>query len=180
MQKVTQRIFPEQEAKVTGGENIVNRKTYVISHEPPDIPMSEWTFSGLRSFDKIYMPKATVDGIHRLMANPLIRNHPDVRLLNMTELTPLAAELPFKLETGLETPLWYHLGVAMFNKEARMYESRIAAKQYEVVLFEYIPNLNNFYPFRVRDSLQVHYQKTDSFPAPRRGDTQGMIEVYQR
>jgi hypothetical protein len=74
--------------------------------------------------------------------------------------------------------LWYHLGVAMFNKEAKMYEDRIISKQYDLVLFEYIPPLNNFYPFRVRDTLQNQYRKIDSFPAPRRGDTQGMIEVY--
>jgi hypothetical protein len=98
----------------------------------------------------------------------------------MTELTPLAVEMPYKEEKGLEIPLWYHLGVAMFNKEAKMYEQRITNKQYDVVLFEYIPSLNNFYPFRVRDTLQKIYQKIDSFPAPRRGDTQGIIEVYTR
>jgi hypothetical protein len=68
----------------------------------------------------------------------------------------------------------------MFNKEAAEYEKRIAKGQYDLVLFEYIPTLNNFYPFRVRDSLQVYYQKTDSFPAPRRGDTRGFIEIYQK
>jgi hypothetical protein len=69
----------------------------------------------------------------------------------------------------------------MFNKDAAVYEKRIAAQQYDLVLFEYIPTLNNFYPFRVRDSLISHYQKIDSFPAPRRGlETKGMIEVYTK
>ena len=40
-----------------------------------------------------------------------------------------------------------------------------------------LPSLNNFYPFRVRDSLQVYYHKVDSFFAPRR-PTNGNIEVY--
>jgi len=41
--------------------------------------------------------------------------------------------------------------------------------------------LNNFYPFRVRDTLRLHYRQVDSFPAPRRGaDTRGTIEVYVR
>jgi len=47
----------------------------------------------------------------------------------------------------------------------------------DVVLFENIPILNNFYPFRIRDSLQLHYQKVDSFLAPRR-PTNGTIEIY--
>jgi hypothetical protein len=142
--------------------------------------MSEWTFSGLKSFEKIYMPKATVEGINRLINSDLVKNKKPLRVLNMTELTPLAAEIPFDLERGPEIPLWYHLGVASFNKEAIMYEKRISDNQYDLILFEYIPSLNNFYPFRVRDSLQRQYNKIDSFPAPRRGDTQGVIEVYTR
>jgi hypothetical protein len=46
------------------------------------------------------------------------------------------------------------------------------------VLFEYIPTLNNFYPFRIRDTLLRYYTVADSFPAPRRGATQGTIEVF--
>jgi hypothetical protein len=66
----------------------------------------------------------------------------------------------------------------MFNKQATMFETRISKNYYDLILFEYIPSLNNFYPFRVRDSLKNHYQIIDSFPAPRKGETQGMIEVY--
>jgi hypothetical protein len=107
-----------------------------------------------------------------------IKGKKKLKVLNMTELTPLAVELPYQLEQGIDIPLWYHLGVAMFNKEAKMYEQRIMNKQYDLVLFEYVPSLNNFFPFRVRDTLINHYQKIDSFPAPRRGDTQGIIEVF--
>jgi hypothetical protein len=179
-QRLAEKVIPHTEARAGNGENVVNKKNYFISNDPPDIPESEWTFSGLHAFDKVYMPRATVDGIKRLLATDLVRSNKHLRVLNMTELTPLAVEMPYDLETGPEIPLWYHLGVAMFNKEAKMYEARIAQKQYDLILFEYIPSLNNFYPFRVRDSLQVHYQKVDSFPAPRRGDTQGAIEVYIR
>jgi len=179
IQRVAERVIPNAETKVTA-ENIVNRKTYIISKDPPEIPMSEWTFSGLKSFKKIYMPGPTVEGIRRLLASDLVKNKKNLRVLNMTELTPLAVEMPYQSETGSEVPLWYHLGVAMFNKDATRYEQQISNKYYDLILFEYIPALNNFYPFRVRDSLPNHYQKIDSFPAPRRGDTQGIIEVYVR
>lgn len=177
---VSARLFPQkEEVKQEGGENIVNKNTYIFSNDEPDIPMSEWTFTGLKAFDKIYMPEPTVQGIHRLMNMDLVKNNRGkLRVLNMSELTPLAVEIPYTLDRGSEFPLWYHLGVAMFNKQATMYEDKIAAKEYDLVIFEHIPSLNNFYPFRVRDSLMVHYNKVDSFYAPRRGDTKGTIEVY--
>jgi hypothetical protein len=187
-QRLVQRSAPVAEATSATGENVVNRKTYMLSTGPQEIPMSQWGFSNLRSFEKIYMPKPTIEGINRLMKMyatsrtdaPDHNVSPPWKILNMTELTPLAEELPYTLERGPEVPLWYHLGVGMFNKEAAEYEKRIAIKYYDVVLFEYIPSLNNFYPFRTRDRLKENYVLIDSFPAPRRGETQGLIEVYKK
>lgn len=159
-------------------ENIVNKNTYLRRPPTGEIPMSEWTFSGLKSFHRVYMPKSTAEGIDRLLKMPLVKNNKNLRVLNMTELTPLAVEMPYQLETGPEIPLWYHLGVGMFNKQAEEYERKIINRKYDLVLFEYIPTLNNFYPFRVRDTLLNHYQKIDSFAAPRKGDTPGIIEVF--
>ncbi|TDX01925.1 hypothetical protein [Dinghuibacter silviterrae] len=100
-------------------------------------------------------------------------------VLNMSELTPLARELNFTEDKGPMEPLWYHLGVCMFNREADTVCARIARGGYDLVLFEYVPGLNNFYPFRVRDSLKVHYVLVDSFLAPRR-PTNGVVEVYRK
>jgi hypothetical protein len=180
VQRIAQRILPDTASTINSSENIVNRNTYILNLDSTEIPMSEWTYTGLKSFEKIYMPRPTVAGIHRLLNSNLVKSKKPLNVLNMTELTPLAVEIPYRLETGPDIPLWYHLGVAMFNREAKMYEQRIQAHQYDLVLYEYIPSLNNFYPFRVRDSLQNHYQKIDSFPAPRRGDTKGTIEVFVR
>lgn len=180
IQRVVERVIPARESAILSTENIVNRNTYMINPDTTEIPLSEWTFSGLKSFEKIYMPGPTVEGINRLLNMDMVKAKKPISVLNMTELTPLAVEMNYLQEKGPEVPLWHHLGVAMFNKEAAEYEKRIAKGQYDLVLFEYIPTLNNFYPFRVRDSLQVYYQKTDSFPAPRRGDTRGFIEIYQK
>ncbi len=178
-QRILQRAMPAaQTPAATSTENIVNRNTYMLTQPNPEIPMSEWRFSNLKSFEKIYMPGATVDGIERLMQMPVLKNSRALKVLNMTELTPLAIEIPYQSDTGMDVPLWHHLGVAMFNKDAVRYEKQIAAKTYHLVLFENIPVLNNFFPFRVRDSLYRHYQLVDSFPAPRRGETQGLIEVF--
>lgn len=174
-----QRLLPAETSSKNSTENIVNRHTYLI-HKPDSlyVPDKEWIHTGLQTFNRIYMPSGTVDGIQRLMKNSLVRSNKNLRVLNMSELTPLAAELPYKLETGPEIPLWYHLGVSMFNKEANMYEQKIKNFHYDLVLFEYVPSLNNFYPFRVRDTLLKTYTKIDAFPAPRRGETQGIIEVF--
>lgn len=177
IQRLSTRVAAKIETKQTG-ENIVNRKTYILTPPTGEIPMTEWGFSSLKSFDKVYMPKATIRGIDRLLKMPGVKNNPNIRVLNMTELTPLAAEMPFQVERGPEIPLWYHLGVAMFNKQAEDYEQKIVMNKYDLVMFEYIPMLNNFYPFRVRDTLLNHYQKVDSFPAPRAGNTQGIVEIF--
>jgi hypothetical protein len=159
-------------------ENVVNRHTYILNAYSGGVPMDEWAFSELSSFKNIRMPKSTIQGIDRLLNSSIVKNNKNLHVLNMTELTPLTIEMPYQLETGAEIPLWYHLGVSMFNRQAEEYEQKIINRRYDLVLFEYIPSLNNFYPFRVRDTLLNHYNKIDSFSAPRRGTTQGIIEIF--
>jgi hypothetical protein len=197
--KYAQRILERGKVRIeTGlsasGENLVSKATYMINRDTTDVPLEKWVECGLPAFDRIYMPAPTVAGIHRLMDMEMIKRPREgspgggavlpvsrLRVLNMSELTPLAVEIPFALERNSALPLWYHLGVGMFNRQADLFEDRIRDHYYDLVLFEYVPGLNNFYPFRVRDSLQVHYRLVDSFMAPRRGpDTKGDIEVYIR
>lgn len=193
-QRIVAKFLPRKETSTVSptGENVVNKDTYMIPRDTVrDIPMSQWVECELPSFRKISMPAPTVAGIHRLLDMELIKNYRaglkpgegpgDLKVLNMSELTPLAADIPFRLEKNPRLPLWYHLGVGMFNRQADSFETRIRDHYYDLVLFEYIPTLNNFYPFRVRDSLRAEYSQVDSFPAPRRGpETQGVIEVFVR
>jgi hypothetical protein len=180
IQRVMENLAPPVAAVSPTGENVVNRHTYMKLGDTTAVEPA-WAFSRLKAFEKIYMPQPTIDGIERLMKLPVVQQGRRLNVLNMSELTPLAVEIPYALPTGPDVPLWYHLGVGMFNREARAYEAQIAAGAYDLVLFEYIPTLNNFYPFRVRNSLLQHYQKVDSFLAPRRGlETKGFIEVFVR
>jgi len=122
------------------------------------------------------MPKATVNGIDQILNMSIVKSKgKKLKVLNMTELTPLAFELGYTLSTN--KPMWYHLGVGMFEKEKNQFCSEIANKEYDLVLFENIPALNNFYPFEIRDYLQKTYILQSSFKAPR-SDFQGTIEVY--
>lgn len=161
--------------------NVVNKKTYLIlKPDTTDVPMDQWRTVPLRAFGKMLLPGPTVDGINRLMAMKMVRENKNLRVLNMTELTPLARELHFSLERGSYYPLWYHKGVGMFQKETDMFCNRIRTNYYDLVLFEYIPYLNNFYPFEVRDTLLQHYQRIDVFTAPRKPSLQAWVEVYVR
>ncbi len=181
IQRFAERAIPKAGEMAVNGENVVNRKTYMISVDTTSIQEGDWTFSRFKSLNKIYMPRPTIEGMERILAMDIVKNKKDLQVLNMSELTSLAVEMPYRLEKGHGYPLWYHLGVAMFNKQAEDFERKIGNKQYDLILFEYIPTLNNFYPFRVRDSIQKHYTRVDSFYAPRRGkETAGNIEVYVR
>ena len=114
------------------------------------------------------------------MSSDIVKSGNNLKVLNMSELTFLAYELPYALERSSEFPLWHHLGVGMFNKQLNLYEERIRNNYYDLILFEYIPDLNNFFPFAVRDALKSYYQQTDSFDAPRSGKRPGTIEIYIR
>ena len=165
--------------------DVVNKRTYLIlKTDSTEIPLSQWRSIPLKSFHRILMPGPTVDGIERLMNLDMVKLHLQkkikLKVLNMTELTPLAHELSFDLEKGSHYPLWYHKGVGMFQKETDMFANRIQNNYYDLVLFEYIPYLNNFYPFKVRESLLQHYRQIDVFTAPRKPSLQAWVEVYVR
>lgn len=175
------RLFPAREISAKPGtehENVVNRHNYMLNNDTTDVPVSSWIFSDLSPFRKVYMPASTVKGMERIMALPVVaEKKADIKVLNMSELTPLAVAMPYKLETGPDYPLWYHLGVGMFNRQLATFKEKVRDHHYDLVIFEYAPGLNNFYPFSLRDELKQHYHQVDSFLAPRR-PTNAIIEVY--
>lgn len=158
--------------------NTVNKNTFMIELDTTDVPMDQWRVPALTSFEKVQMPNKTADLVENLVKE--FKGRPGLKVLNMTELTPLAAEIPFKLETGNEYPLWFHKGVGMFDKETKMFADRIRNNYYDLVLYEYIPYLNNFYPYEVREALLQHYQQSEVVPAPRKPAAHAWVEVYRR
>lgn len=135
-----------------------------------------WISSNLPTLKKITLPQGTVAGIERIMKLPVVQKH-DLKVLNMTELTSLAHELHY--EPLVNQPLWYHLNIGMFQKEVDVFVKNVEAEYYDLVLFESIPSLNNFYPYDVRDKLKAKYQLVDSFIAPRKMED-SIIEVFVR
>jgi hypothetical protein len=158
--------------------DVVNRNTYMIEIDTTAVPLNEWRLSSLPTLRKVLLPGPTVDGIDRLMNSPLVKSGRKLKVLNMSELTTLAAEIPFELETGKDYPLWFHKGVGMFEKETNMFIDRIKNNYYDLVLFEYVPYSNNIYPFSVRQALTENYLRTDTFPVPRNPSSHAWIEIY--
>lgn len=158
--------------------DVVNRNTYMIEIDTTAIPLHEWRLSSLPSLRKVLLPGPTVDGIDRLMNSPLVKSGKKLKVLNMSELTTLAADLPFELEAGKDYPLWFHKGVGMFEKETTMFADRVKNNYYDLVIFEYVPYSNNIYPFRVREALLENYNRVDTFPVPRNPSSHAWIEIY--
>ncbi|MCL6524181.1 MAG: hypothetical protein K6T34_05910 [Thermoflavifilum sp.] len=161
---------------------VVSMHTYMLPNPADTLEthadITNWVFCNVPVFRRIYMPASTAEGINRLINNRWIKeNSKHLHVLNMTELTPLAQAIGYPLETGSNIPLWYHKGVAMFDKQIQDYHHKIQQHKYDLVMFEYIPRLNNFYPFSLRDDLYKYYVPVDSFSGPRRG-MYSMIEVF--
>src|SRR5690606_31355191 len=131
-------------------------------------------------FKRIRLPKETNEGIEKLTQMPIVKNNQDLKVLNMTELTPLAYELGYSLETGPDYPLWFHKGVAFFDAEVIKFCEKIDKKTYDLILFEDIPQLNQFYPYAVRDCIRKNYTMKFKFLAPRRRPFYGYVEVYEK
>jgi hypothetical protein len=158
--------------------DVVNRNTYMIEIDTTAVPMYKWRLSSLPTLRKVLLPGPTVDGINRLMNSPLVKSGRKLKVLNMSELTTLAAEIPYDLETGKDYPLWFHKGVGMFDKETNMFINRVKNNYYDLVLFEYVPYSNNIYPFSVRQALMENYKRIDTFPVPRNPSSHAWIEIY--
>jgi len=179
--KYISKYIVKPEPAIVNTDGIVNKKTYLIlKPDTTDVPMDQWRTPKLASFKKMLLPGPTVDGIERIMNMDLVKNKQHLKVLNMTELTPLAYEMKFDLEKSPEYPLWFHKGVGMFQQQTDMFCNRIKNNYYDLVLFENIPFLNNFYPFQVRDTLLQYYNRVDVFTAPRKPSIQAWVEVYVR
>lgn len=155
--------------------NIVSKYTWQLKERDNNKDRSQWIESEFPAFDRILMPKSTVEGIKNLKEKTIFSDSRNLKVLNMSELTALAPELGF---TPLKDhPLWYHKNVSIFEQEIEIICNNISKNYYDVVLYEYIPNLNNFYPFEIRHCLQEYYSFDFKFEAPRE-ESGSFIEVY--
>jgi hypothetical protein len=172
------RFFKTRFEGILGGSStteVISKNSYIISTDSTDMGRKDWVVSSFKSLKKIKIPRETERGIEELAALDILSKNPKV--LNMSELTSLAYDLNFKLDTGSNYPLWFHRNVAFFDREVESFCNRIDTKQYDLILFQDIPELNNFYPYEVQECIKQNYTLKFKFLAPRIPNT-SYIEVY--
>jgi hypothetical protein len=172
-QRIINRTWPSllQDQKST---NRISKYTWFIGDSATQTKKIKWRISKYKSFSHVLLPEETILGIDSLMRSKVVKIS-NLKVLNMTELTPLAYEIGY--EPLINQPLWFHRNVSIFDKEINDFCRKISEKQYHLVLFEVIPNLRQFYPNDVRKCLKKNYIKVGRFQAPR-DNPDCFIEVY--
>jgi hypothetical protein len=174
-QRIIHRMWPAAQEEPADPDRI-SKYTWSLPDSSKAERKIKWKLSHYKSFKNVLLPEETIQGIDSLMGLEVVKKQ-NLKVLNMSELTPLSYELGF---VPLKNqPLWFHRNVSIFDKEILEICQRISSKDYDLVLFEVIPNLNQFYPKAVRESLQTNYIKIMSFQAPR-DYRKSIIEVYRR
>jgi hypothetical protein len=161
-------------------EHVISRRTYLLNDDSTKVgnSRSKWIVSDIPSFKRIKIPESTANGMKQIMSLPEARKT-NLKVLNMSELTPLAYEMGYALERKEDYPLWFHKGVSFFDREVKSFCDRIERREYDIVLFEDIPNVNQFYPYEVRDCVKKNYAFKFKFLAPRVPEI-SYIEVYTK
>jgi hypothetical protein len=131
------------------------------------------------TMDRLYLADSTIAGIKRIMQLDVVKNKKDLKVLNMSELTSLAYEIPFTPLTN--QPMWFHQTVSIFPKQVEEFCEKVRRKEYDLVLFESIPvnEVVNFYPEDVRKCLMQNYKLEFTFLAPRT-PAESYIHVFTR
>lgn len=171
-QKVFAKIIPQLFAPPP--PNVVSKGNWAADDTVKVEPVI-WQSASIKSLKGMKLPANTQEGINVIM-NLDLPNDPKV--LNMSNLTSLAFDLNYRPESGEETPLWYHKNVAFFNRELIATCNKIDAKEYDLILFEDMPNVDNYYPYDVRQcALDNNYVMVGKYLSPT-GYTTDSLEVY--
>jgi hypothetical protein len=172
-QRIINRISPGL-LESQRSSNQISKYTWQIIDSIVVENKTPWRLSSYKSFKNVLLPEETIKGIDDLTKMDVLKNK-NIKVLNMSELTPLAYELGF--EPLKDQPLWFHKNVSIFDQEISQFCKKIEHQEYDLVLFEVIPYLNNFYPQEVRSCLKINYNLVNSFKAPRE-KSGAFIEVY--
>jgi hypothetical protein len=132
-----------------------------------------------KSMEHLYLAENTIEGIEKIRTLPVFKAKKDPVVLNMSELTSLAYEIPFT--PIINQPMWFHQTVSVFDKEVKWFSENVKNKQYDVVIFESVnpEEVINFYPEDVHETLKKNYHFEFSFLAPRTPE-KSYIYVYTK
>jgi hypothetical protein len=155
---------------ITKKPNVVERNEEVARHKYR-------LASEYKTMEKLFLAESTLEGIRKIKNLEIVKNKKDLGVLNMSELTSLAYEIPFTPPVG--QPMWYHQTVSIFQKEVDEFCERIRNREYDVVIFETVSPKEaiNFFPMDVKECLLENYQHEFTFLAPRHPE-ESFIDVF--
>lgn len=159
--------------------NVVSKNSWSARDSTAYKPVI-WENTSYKTLKRIKLPQNTIEGIREIMELKSHTGDSELNVLNMSNLTFLAYELGYTPERGSNIPLWYHKGVAFFDREEQLLCKKIEEGAYDIVLFEDMPDVDNFFPYSVRDCLiENDYALVTKFISPT-GYLTDSVEVYTR
>jgi hypothetical protein len=135
--------------------------------------------SEYKTMEKLFLAENTLEGIRKIKNLEVFKTRKDAKVLNMSELTSLAYEVPFT--PLINQPMWFHQTVSIFDKEVQEFCAKVRNKEYDVVIFESVSTKEviNFYPEEVLKCLKEEYKYEFTFLAPRTPE-ESYIHVFTR
>src|SRR3990170_2820897 len=129
--------------------------------------------------EKLFLADETIEGIKMIQELDIVKNKKDLKVLNMSELTSLAYEIPFT--PLIDQPMWFHQTVSIWQKEVDEFCVKVRNQEYDLVLFQSIPEKEviNFFPEDVKECLMETYKYEFSFLAPR-NPAESYIHVFTK
>lgn len=132
-----------------------------------------------KTMEKLYLAESTLEGIGKIKNLEVVKNTKEIKVLNMSELTSLAHEIPFT--PLINQPMWFHQTVSIFQKEVDEFCVKVENKEYDLVIFESVSTAEviNFYPEDVLNCLKANYKYEFTFLAPRTPE-ESYIHVFTK
>jgi hypothetical protein len=160
-------------------KRVIVEKPVAVAAAETETPYKFRLAKEFKTMDKLYLAEQTIEGIKRIMELDVVKNKKDLKVLNMSELTSLAYEMPFTPLT--DQPMWFHQTVSIWQKEVDEFCEKVRNQEYDLVLFQSIPvnEVINFFPEDVKECLMENYEHKFTFLAPRT-PAESFIHVFTR
>ena len=176
-EKVMDKILPSSGPK----ERLPNTKyTWQVSTDTMVVKPFNMTSTDIKVLKGVTIPRETWEGIQQLKALDVVRERgSELKVLNMSELTFLAHELPYPTLKGSDQPLWYHLHVNFFEREIEKFCREISENKFDLVLFQDVYYSDNYFPYAVKDCVLANsgYEQVTTIRGPK-GFPGNYIHVY--
>ena len=158
-------------------QRLISSKPNVVQRTEEEAKHKYRLATEYKTMEKLFLAESTLEGIRKIKELDIVKNKKDLRVLNMSELTSLAYEIPFT--PPVNQPMWYHQTVSIWQKEVDEFCEKIRNKEYDLVIFETVnpEEVINFFPMDVKACLMEHYKHEFTFLAPRHPE-KSYVDVF--